>query len=428
MAVLPEEIPTGLVTAQYYFVNEDNIDADTDPELTVVTGTVRFTASVKVLRMPSKKAVLVPLTFDAVFGTDGNLVPLRGNGIGIELPATNSPLLTEQDYTWKVDFNLKEAGSQATVNLESFDIQVPVGSTQDLSVLMPVDSSPGTITIQGGPEGPEGPVGPTPSITVGTVTTTTPNPVIGPIGPIGPKGDPGGFTTGTSLGTTDLNTNRTPGLYTQTGSVNATTASNYPKTGLTGVLEVIARDANVVVQRYSPIDGTWGVAPYYIRVSLSGSQWSGWRVFNPTRVDQTAGRAIYQWDDLNNREQIIYGDTGWRELSASLLNGWTASSLMVRRYGNLVTMKIFNLDSSAATNDTFFLPPSGWTRAHGAGVLLFPKTSSSVAYLTLASTGCTFTGRSGVYGTGGYTEVSWTTDGAWPNILPGTASGNITNL
>lgn len=158
MAVLPAEIPTGLVTGHYYFVNEDNIDVDTDPELTVVTGTVRFTASVKTLRMPSKKAVLVPLTFDGVFDSQGNLTPLNGTGVGMELPATNSPLFTEQDYTWRVEFNLKEAGTTNTVNLDSFDIQVPVGSTQDLSELIPVASTTAVLTLRG-PKGDDGPAG-----------------------------------------------------------------------------------------------------------------------------------------------------------------------------------------------------------------------------------------------------------------------------
>lgn len=153
MAVLPAEIPTGLVTGQYYFVNEDNVDADTDPDLTVVTGTVRFTCSAKVLRMPTKLATVIPLVFDAVFNSNGVLTPAGGTGTGIELPATNSTLFSPVNFTWRVDFDLRELATGYSVVVPSFDIQVPVGTTVDLTLATPVDTSPGTITVQG-PPGP----------------------------------------------------------------------------------------------------------------------------------------------------------------------------------------------------------------------------------------------------------------------------------
>lgn len=161
MAVLPADIPTGLITGQYYFVSEDNIDGDTDPQLTVVSGTVDFTASVTTLSMPSKKAVIVPLTFQGKFDSQGNLVPVEGNGIGMEFPATDSDLFTRVGWTWNVVFNLKVIETGFTVNIPGFDFQVPEGSTQDLSELIPVDTSPGVLTVRGpeGPQGPEGPAG-----------------------------------------------------------------------------------------------------------------------------------------------------------------------------------------------------------------------------------------------------------------------------
>ena len=39
MAILPAELPTGLVTGHFMFVSEDKVDEDTDPDMTVVTGT-----------------------------------------------------------------------------------------------------------------------------------------------------------------------------------------------------------------------------------------------------------------------------------------------------------------------------------------------------------------------------------------------------
>lgn len=156
MAVLPAEIPTGLVTAQYYFVNEDNVDADTDPTLTVVSGLVKFTCEAEApLRMPTKLATIIPMTFEAEFNGSGQLVPLGRTDIGIELPATDSALFNPTGFTWKVEFELTDIATGYTVILDPFSFQVPEGVTTDLTLVSPVASDPGIITIQG----PQGTVG-----------------------------------------------------------------------------------------------------------------------------------------------------------------------------------------------------------------------------------------------------------------------------
>lgn len=158
MALLPSDVPTGIINGEFWFVNEDSVDAGTDPDLMVVTGTVTFTASVPVIRMPSKLATIIPMKFDAEFNSSGLLVPKGQTTPGIKLPATDSTLLSPLNYTWKVEFNLKEASTGFSVVVPSFSFSVPAGSTQDLTTLFPVDTSPGTITIQG-PAGANGPAG-----------------------------------------------------------------------------------------------------------------------------------------------------------------------------------------------------------------------------------------------------------------------------
>lgn len=136
MAVLPAEVPTGIVKAQYYFVNEDSVDADTDPDLVVVTGDVLFTPSTTVVRMPSKLVTIILMPFRAKFDGTGNLVPVNGTGTGLELVATNSPLLNGGvPFQWKVDFSLKEAATGFSVVLPSVTLDVPAGATIDLSSL-----------------------------------------------------------------------------------------------------------------------------------------------------------------------------------------------------------------------------------------------------------------------------------------------------
>lgn len=136
MAILPAEIPTGLITGQYYFVNEDMSDADTDPDLLVVTGNVIFTPSITVARMPSKAVTIVLIPFRAKFDGSGNLVPNSGTGTGIELVASNSPLLNNGvPFKWRVDFALKDASTGFSVVLPSLTLDVTAGSTIDLSTI-----------------------------------------------------------------------------------------------------------------------------------------------------------------------------------------------------------------------------------------------------------------------------------------------------
>lgn len=159
MAILPAEIPTGLVNGQFYFVSEDAVDTDTDPTLTVVTGVVRFICSQPILAMPRYAATIVPLDFKAKFNAAGQLVPLDGNGLGIELPATNSSEISPMGYTWRVEFDLRNSTTNHTIQIPSFNMQVSHGEVIDLTTVMPVAESPGVITLRG-PAGPTGPPGP----------------------------------------------------------------------------------------------------------------------------------------------------------------------------------------------------------------------------------------------------------------------------
>lgn len=159
MALLPAEVPTGHITGQFYFVSEDAVDEDTDPELTRVTGVVKFIASVPVLNMPRKDATIVPVNFRAKFNSAGQLVPLTGGGLGIKLPATNSDEFSQVGYTWRVEFDLRDSSTNYSVQIPSFNMQVSHGEVIDLTTVMPVAESQGVITLRG-PAGPEGPMGP----------------------------------------------------------------------------------------------------------------------------------------------------------------------------------------------------------------------------------------------------------------------------
>lgn len=189
MALLPADLPSGLVTGQFYFVSQDGEDADTDSTLTLVEGAVTFTCSAPLIRVPSKLASVVPLEFKAKFNSSGQLVSVDDPSIGLRLPATDSPLYNPTGFTWKVSFDLVQVANRHTVDIATFSIQVPAGSTIDLTTVMPVATSPGVLTVQGpkgdlgltGPAGPQGPQG---------ADSTVPGPT-GPAGATGPQGAKG---------------------------------------------------------------------------------------------------------------------------------------------------------------------------------------------------------------------------------------------
>lgn len=221
---------------------------------------------------------------------------------------------------------------------------------------------------------------------------------------------------------TNLDTVTAVGVYSQPTAANATLALNYP-VAAEGSLTV-AGVGSVRTQQYTVTAGTGAVRGTYIR-RYSGSAWEAWQFLPSQRVDQTAGRAIYTWDHLNQREQLIYGDTGWRDISGLLLNGWTGT-VFLRRLGHTVFLRHNALNRASATGANFMTVPAGF--ASGASdalsIVTRPVTGSTPAYGSLSG------------GTLGYTltdgeprasQLSWPTTDAWPTSLPGIASGTIPN-
>jgi hypothetical protein len=143
-------------------------------------------------------------------------------------------------------------------------------------------------------------------------------------------------------------------------------------------------------------------------------------------VDQTAGRVIYQWDDLNQREQLIYGDTGWRDVKGLTINGWTSTTLQIRRVGQNV-MLVGVITATAATSDHYlpvlsgFNPPNAVYHGFASGTQVPPTFrplgTDSIDYFVTSG------GTSGTYNI----QANYLTTVTWPTTLPGIASGTIPN-
>lgn len=233
---------------------------------------------------------------------------------------------------------------------------------------------------------------------------------------------------GTDLLTTDLNTVTYPGTYLQPSTSQSTFARNYPIESVTGVLEVAPSSSvlAVVVQRFTVSGGNWGAVRGVHTRRLTGGVWGAWTFIPQQRVDNTAGRAMYTWDDTTNREQLFYGDTGWRGVTGPLLNGWTMGSYRIRRVGSLVSFVIGSLNGSAATSPQFETLPAGFQPYSTEGFTLFFEGNSptSVYRAYVGSSGQMTTGTPiPAVNIGG--TMTWLTSQAWPTTLPGTALGGV---
>lgn len=236
---------------------------------------------------------------------------------------------------------------------------------------------------------------------------------------------------GIALAAADLNVITVPGVYHQSSSANATLARNYPYAGFYGTVQVLG-SGGVLTHVANP-HGNTGMRGIYIRSRhTNGTDWSPWAFIPRQRVDQTAGRAVYTWDDVNNREQLVYGDTGWRNISGLVINGWVAgtTSLFIRRVGFHVFMRIIGLktDATNTTNDNFLdmTTVPGFQGAGGQNWHSVATGSNPAGILVREQSGAmAVAGRTNTPASGLYASLTWSTDQAWPTVLPGVANGAI---
>lgn len=416
---------------------------DTFPGETVaISGTVTFVAEADYLLSPdtTPKATLLPTP---------KTVALVDNAFTVDLIGTDNASLNPLDWTYRVYFQL--AANNAAIKREPISIAVPSGVTTDLADATPVAASEGNAIVRG-PQGEVGPIGLTGPQGIQGVqgiqglvgpASTVPGPqgIQGIQGIQGVKGDPGAWSYGTDVGSADLNTFTVPGMYRVSNGGYVTALNNYPVVGIIGTLTIMSAYNDGLTrleQVYTPIvnSPTTGGNVTYRRQYYNGT-WTPWHSFNATRVDQTAGRVIYQWDNLNSREQLIYGDTGIRNVyqdqawldalfnTGAVLN--SSNFLRVRRVGSVVEL-MYAMDKAGSGSVTAvagfplgFRPQSPW---NGLGI------TSGLGMVRAYHPGSTsaLIHQSQAMQLNVSVSLTYTTTDPWPATLPGTAVGTIPNL
>ncbi|ASR83736.1 hypothetical protein KDJ04_gp02 [Arthrobacter phage Nubia] len=239
--------------------------------------------------------------------------------------------------------------------------------------------------------------------------------------PRGSKGEPGGWISTAMPVNSDLNLITSEGLYRIIASPTAPEAvtANLPFNEAGSLAVTLSQTGTTQIQVY-----TTNTKSMYARRRFNGV-WGAWRHFGTSRVDITAGRAMYQWDEANNREQLVYGDTGWRNITTDILNGWTGSVISVRRYGAEVFLRLYQVNGTAQTANTIVTLPAGFRPGTFQYEPCYTE-AAALATILIESTGnIKAAGGATKYGTAAYSEVRWSTTETWPATLPGVASGSI---
>jgi hypothetical protein len=146
-------------------------------------------------------------------------------------------------------------------------------------------------------------------------------------------------------------------------------------------------------------------------------------MYTDTAATNGAIRWIKATGSGNTGWRVEYGDTGWREIGSVLLNGFTATSVKIRRFGDQVSITIFALDGSSSTGTTLYTLPTGFAsdsriRQTWMGQLSSDQTPN--AAITYFSNTISL-GTSRTLITSGRGTIDYLTTDTWPATLPGTA-------
>lgn len=468
MADVPVEVPTGRIVCRLSQL-VSTFTAGEVPDEIPGGGTVTFTPSVAYLRLVDVEdpriAAIAPVTGEFV---NGELYVEEAMAAQM-LPAPGVPMLaTVQDAAQPSSFEWVAHFDVPGLKLPDLRVTVAPGGVTDLAMILPSAPQPGTVTIVShedrlvAEDAAEEATG-SATAAAGSASAAAQSASDADADRAAAQTAKTDAETArtqaqtaaaaaqaaTFLGTipatgVDFNTLTTPGVYDLASAVIAA-SSNVPATGTNGgVLEIFTINrtsgaAGYLLQRFQ----AWGQGrSIFSRINNAGT-WSAWTVIPVQRVDQTAGRVIYTQDPVNSREQIIYGDTGWRDISTLLPAGVAKSAAAnaapgprIRRVGNLVQLELF-LDITTAGIASIFNVPAGF---RGYGTITRPGAGFSAATVAsalpvvpeptiyLGGSGATL-GRGSAFPINSTFQYSgmWTTTDAWPTTLPGTALGTIPN-
>lgn len=250
---------------------------------------------------------------------------------------------------------------------------------------------------------PKGEAGPANTLTIGTVTQGTAAATITGASPnqtlnlVVPKGDPGPPNT-LSIGTVATGATGTNAAASITGTAPNQTLNLTLPAGPKG-------DA-----------GSGGGTNTH---TGTGFPAAGLGAVGDTYLDTDATSGALVWRKWPTGWRVQEGDTGWRNITPVLVNGWTAGGFgapLIRRVANTV-FTTGSLTGSSASSDTWWTLPTGLRPQSFGMAPVFNTNSDTFTYLKVSygGSGILECARAGII-----LGPSWGTSEAWPATLPGT--------
>ena len=149
-----------------------------------------------------------------------------------------------------------------------------------------------------------------------------------------------------------------------------------------------------------------------------------------TYIDTAATTGAIQWMKAtgtgNTGWVVQYGDTGWRDVSASLQTGWTGK-LYVRRQNGTVTVTTPSSNplthSAAAAGTVLTAAPTGFGGDQAAIIACRPASDGAITrpFLWRSGSSCYYYGSTAT-GQGLLFSGTVLTSESWPSSLPGSAA------
>ncbi|PRB78231.1 hypothetical protein CQ012_02250 [Arthrobacter sp. MYb214] len=151
----PTNVGTGMVVGQFGLGVADGLDADKEPEVIPLAGTVAFTPNVPYLPNPTSEPnaiTIVTGAIVAVLDSEGYLCTPGPDGVtpfyrGIRLFATDDPDLSVENWTWSVVYTFQPVKG-IIPKMPAHSMALLEGETVDLATVVPVPASPGIGTPQ----------------------------------------------------------------------------------------------------------------------------------------------------------------------------------------------------------------------------------------------------------------------------------------
>ena len=206
-----------------------------------------------------------------------------------------------------------------------------------------------------------------------------------------------------------------------TATATPVAAGSAPTAGVTGTMPNLALSLGIPAGQPSAYELRGSGSPYN-SVTPPGAGYY---------YTDTAGTCgAWRWVSTGTSKTswtILYGNSGWRDITSLLIKGWTATAVKLRRINNSVSVALIGLSGAAASMSLATSNIDNIAPANVTGSIYLPMVrgasyiTSTVAWLWTNGTITNLQLERTLITPEANRLLSWQTDSAWFTTLPGIA-------